>query len=361
VDKNQHDSNDTPHDAHAAILPVFERHITGEASAADEAALAQWVAEKPGRQRILDTLRAQWGAVPNLHDTDTAWARMAPRIGEAGPGERPSLLGQGSRRAAPRFASHLAPRRHSALWGVVAASAAAIIAAVTLHGRWSPEPPASAAPRVYATGPGQRAELHLPDGTRVTVAPDSRLRIAADFGTQRRDVYVEGEAYFEVVHDTARPFTVFAANASMRDIGTAFAVRSYSDDRAVRVVVRDGQVAMSGAGLLAAGDVGRLTSEGRTSVRHHANLQVLLGWVHGQLAFEDAPLAQVLHDLGRWYGVRAELADSSLAQLPFTGSLSDIAPSGAIDLVAATLGLHVRHAGTRLLLEKTSASPEATR
>jgi transmembrane sensor len=266
----------------------------------------------------------------------------------------------GARRATPKFVGHFTTRRSWVLRGVVAASAAAM-AVATFQWGWSPAPPAQAAARVYITEAAQRAELRLSDGTAVTLAPESRIRVAADFGTQRRDVYLEGEAYFDVVHDTTRPFTVFAANASVRDIGTAFAVRSYSDDRAVRVVVSDGSVAMSGAGLLTAGDVGRLTADGRTTVRHGTDVEVLLGWVHGRLAFEDAPLAQVLSDLRRWYGVRAEVADSSLARLPFTGSLAGAAPSSAVDLVAATFGLRVRQENGRTLLERADAKTEPAR
>jgi transmembrane sensor len=205
---------------------------------------------------------------------------------------------------------------------------------------------------VYATSVGQRADVRLPDGTRMLVAPESRVRRAADFGIQRRDVHVEGEAYFEVVHDSTRPFTVFAANTSTRDIGTVFAVRNYADEGVVRVVVAEGKVVMSGAGPLAAGDVGRLTAEGVASVRHGANAAALVGWTHGELAFEDAPLSQVLQDLRRWYGVDARVADPALGTLPFTGSLRGVPSAQGIELVAATLGLRLVRDGAQVVLSK---------
>jgi transmembrane sensor len=189
----------------------------------------------------------------------------------------------------------------------------------------------------------------------VLLAPESRVRAAADFGAQRRDVYVEGEAFFEVVHDSTRPFTVFAANTSTRDIGTAFAVRSYPGERAVRVVVSHGSVAMSGAGVLKRGDVGRLTDEGAVRVRHGADVDAMLGWTRGVLTFADAPLAQVLADVRRWYGARGpdvRLADAGLDSLPFTGSLEGVPPVQGIALVAATLGLRLEQQGGQVVLHR---------
>jgi transmembrane sensor len=165
-------------------------------------------------------------------------------------------------------------------------------------------------------------------------------------------VYLEGEAYFDVVHDQ-RPFTVYAGNASARDLGTAFSVRSYAEDSAVRVVVREGEVALSGVGRLAAGDVGRLTSRGEASLRQDADVDALLAWLDGRHGFVDAPLGDVLRELERWYGIEVTLADSALAALPFTGTVSGARPSAALDLVASTLGLTARREGDRVVLSRT--------
>jgi transmembrane sensor len=114
--------------------------------------------------------------------------------------------------------------------------------------------------------------------------------------------------------------------------------------------VREGLVAMSGAGLLAAGDLGQLAADGRASVRRRVDVSALLGWMDGRLSFEDAPLRQVLRDLRRWHGVDARVADSTLAELPFTGSLDNVSPVEAVRIVAATLGLRARQVGPSLMI-----------
>jgi transmembrane sensor len=122
----------------------------------------------------------------------------------------------------------------------------------------------------------------------------------------------------------------------------------------VRVVVREGAVALSGVGRLDAGDMGRLHAEGGATVERGVDVDALLGWLEGGLAFEDVPLGQVLQDLQRWYGVDVRLADSALASLPFTGSLSGLPPRAAVELVGATLGLRVRRDADALSLERVA-------
>jgi transmembrane sensor len=318
---------------------LLTRYVAGECSQAESAAVERWLDADPARQEQLAAARRLWdqaAALPPATRIDTMWQDLRRRMREGDPGAQPAQPGQ------PGRAWHI-PWRLAA-----AAGLAVIIGGVAIRAVRTPRLPE---PQVFASAARQRLNVRLGDGTRVLLAPESRLRLATDFGRQRRDVYVDGEAYFDVQHDSTRPFTVFAANSSTRDIGTAFAVRSYPQERAVRVVVREGQVALSGAGLLAAGDVGRLTAEGQATVRHHANIAAFLGWTEGHLVFEDAPLGQVLDDLRRWYGVEAQL-DSSLRSLPFTGSLRQVSPENAIALVAATVGLRARQTGTHVVLEK---------
>ncbi len=97
----------------------------------------------------------------------------------------------------------------------------------------------------YATGAGQRETVMLPDGTEFTLALASRLRVAADYADGDRQVVLDGEAFFNVAHDDAHPFSVRAQSAVALDIGTRFNVRAYNGDRAVRVIVSQGTVGVA--------------------------------------------------------------------------------------------------------------------
>lgn len=331
----------------------LDRYLAGESSPGERAVVRRYLDEHPELARTLHSyvrgLDAE-ASRPQPPDAAASFAALKRRIAEeeqvdAGPdGEvRRSARAPATRVAIPPAAS----RR----WGRAVRTGALVAAAVvaTVFYERSQHRPAPR-PRIYTTADGQRADVHLMDGTRVRIAPGSRLRVASDFGRERRDVYLDGEAYFEVAHDARRPFTVYAGNASARDLGTAFAVRAFPEDGAVQVAVRAGVVALSGVGRLAAGDVGRLGADGRASVEHGVDVDEVLAWTTGRLDFSDAPLRRVLADVHRWYGVDVGLSDTAFAELPFTGTLSDLTPSDAVALVAATLGMRVERDGERFVL-----------
>ena len=300
-------------------------------------------------QRHLDTIEgADSRPVP---PAPGSWARLRERMKEeerAADRSRTSLESAGPR---TRMAG---PRRQVARYVLAAAAVLVVAAGLSFGPRALVRHRLAAgtvAPRMYVTAPRERAELLLSDGTHVRLAPGSRLRVGADFGFDRRDVQLDGLAYFDVKHDRRRPFTVFARNASAVDIGTQFVVRAYAEDSVVQVAVRSGAVVFSGVGRLLAGDLGQLKPDGRVQRWHGVSIDSLLDWFNGRLAYRDAPLGRVLQDIRRWYDVDARVADLDLAALPFTGVLTEESSGAVVDRVAATLGLTVRRDSTGVVLQ----------
>jgi transmembrane sensor len=353
-----------PHDGLDPDL--LDRYLAGECSEAEAVVVRRWMMAHPDAARRLAEYLARLDdelAAPPPPTVAASWAAIQARVDAETPvGAHPSPTTAHDRRQATRAAAtrRLTRRRIGAL----AAAACAVLAAGLGYVASRERVPAArvTAPLTYTTHVRERSDLRLSDGTRVRLAPGSRLRVATDFGVERRDVYLDGEGYFEVVHDAARPFTVYAGNTSVRDIGTAFSVRGYAADSAVQVVVREGEVALAGVGRLVAGDAGRVAATGQTKVMRNVAVDSLLSWTAGRLVYGDAPLRLVLQDLRRWYGVDVQLADTATAALLFTGALADVAPEEAVEQVAATLGLDLRREGDRLVLapnpRKTPQAPQ---
>jgi len=346
---------------------LLDRYLAGECSEDEVATVRRYLMAHPeaarGLERFLNDLDAVDRTVQAPH-ADVAWNDFSARQRRTSAGDPRAV---GSRTTRTRALSVLMARTR--WWrspGVVATGlmAAGMIGIAVLRTKTPPPPVAPAAPRptpTFVTNNRERATLRLPDGTQVSLAPASRLRLAPDFGEERRDVYLDGEAYFDVPHDSLRLFTVFAGNASARDLGTQFLVRKYPEDLTVQVVVRKGAVAMSGVGRLGAGDLGRLDADGQASLRRNVALGTYFSWLDGRLVFRDTPLIDVLRALRRWHDVDVQLADSTLGSLPFTGTLTDASFRSSIDLVGLTLGLRVRRDGARVTLEPIeSRTPTAT-
>jgi transmembrane sensor len=232
----------------------------------------------------------------------------------------------------------------------LAACAAAVIVVVGAGGVFMREIPdrpsaqhASAqqatAPRAsvrqsYATAIGAQKKFTLADGSVVTLNTNSRIDV--EILGNRRDIHlVHGEAYFEVVHDKTRPFTVYANQYVVRDIGTAFAVhlldkclvnvRVTKGSVEIAARTREGEVA-DGArslGVIVAGhDVVFGQKIERAAVVSDAELGRKLAWRQGQLIYSGQPLAEVLADIGRYSDIEIELGDPALGKLPVGGAFS---------------------------------------
>ncbi len=192
----------------------------------------------------------------------------------------------------------------------------------------------TAAARQYVTGAGQRLSVTLVDGTQFTLAPASRLRVPIAYGSRARDLELDGEAYFAVVHDAARPFAVHVRGAVARDIGTGFDVRAYGVEP-VQVAVVEGEVAVGGSNVRA-GDVATVGAKGVT-VTHADDVAAVTAWTHGTLAFRDATLASVVAAVARWYDVDIHIPDQALNDRRLTAEFRD-AP---LDQVLGSLAVSV--------------------
>ena len=176
------------------------------------------------------------------------------------------------------------------------------------------------------TAIGEQRTFDLSDGSQVVLGTGSMLRLADGFGTSTREVFLEGQAFLRVKHDSTRPFVVNAGGTRATDLGTAFEVRAYPNE-GVRVAVTEGMVEVRRDGgvrdstVLQPGDVAEVPASGETVVRRQQNVERLLEWTRGQLVFENAELSDVGRDLERWYDV----------QVPLRGPVYPVPPLHARD------------------------------
>src|SRR2546427_187824 len=297
---------------------ALARYLDGTASPEDHAAVEAGIGTDPARRAAVATLQPAWDADARRlgapYDVDAAWRRFETRYG--------------------------GPKR-SGRWNL--AIAAAVVAAVMAAGAawWLGRDARSVAQapamREYATPRGRRAVLRLLDGTEITLNVDSRLRAPVTFAPRQRDVYLEGEAYFRVVHDAARPFVVHTGSGAIRDIGTRFGVRAYGDAAHERVAVVEGAVALAGTSLRA-GQVATRLRTGAVRVLRGAKVADEVAWTRGRLVFASVPLGEAAEALSRWYDLDVRVADPELSGRPGTGSYGDEPAAQVLTLITAAVG-----------------------
>jgi ferric-dicitrate binding protein FerR (iron transport regulator) len=264
-------------------------------------------------------------------------------------------------------------------------SAAAAIAVISLGAGWfltrraaTPSADEQGPPPMteLATLPGQRADLLLPDGSRVTLGMASRLRYPVRYAGNSRDLYLDGEAYFQVVRDTTMPFRVHTRRGVTEDLGTAFDVRAFGGGP-LAVVVAEGAVVLRSTPtgetdglresqvtdslLLSTADLGSIDAGGKLTLRRDVDVDSYLAWRQDRLVFRDAPLREVLERLHAWYGMDIELGDSTLAQRKFTATFDAEPASRVLDQLSLIVQVRYEHRGALTLVYPATQGRAATR
>lgn len=194
----------------------------------------------------------------------------------------------------------------------------------------------------FRTQRGQQQSLQLADSSTIELSTDSEVQVGVNYW-QRKVELVRGEAFFNVVHDAARPFVVTAANGSITDIGTRFDVRR--TDNAVEVAVEEGSVRIDAMGsqTLTASQMLAYDRQGQFVPAEDAAIAQRTAWRKGQLIFQNQPLDKVLAELERFHDVHLSLASPSLAKLKVSGTFHTDNLDNALNIITLTLPVEIRH------------------
>jgi transmembrane sensor len=204
-----------------------------------------------------------------------------------------------------------------------------------------------------ATPIAQDKVVNLKDGSKVTVGADSKLAVNLDVPGRREVVLNEGQAFFEVAHNPARPFYVIAGDAEIRVVGTKFDVSRTGNDVQVSVLEgrvevrrRSGKANAAGgpARILTAGEQSTLRPEVAASFAPERPASVTPGeWRSGRRYYVDGRLSDIVADANRYSDTEIRL-DPGLADIRMTTSFRTGDTAGLVANIEATLKLQSRRA-----------------
>ncbi|QNE41070.1 DUF4974 domain-containing protein [Hymenobacter sp. NBH84] len=286
---------------------LITRYLARQTSPAENERLATWVATSAENEQTFEQLKTVWQhsqTPPTPGATAAALRRLKAR---------PELVGQTLAQAPqPQLRSAKARRYRVAVWALLVL----VVAGVGIL--FYPTSPTTAAYRLARTAAGQQHTLRLPDGSRVTLAPQSQLRYPTRFAARSREVYLEGEAFFEVSKNPHRPFRVHSGALVTRVLGTRFNVDARPGAAQVAVSLVEGRVEVldqqttyqlaPGQQLLADRRTGRMYRQPFSADR-------VTGWRQRQLIFQNEKLADVADQIERLYGVKLVFADTATANV----------------------------------------------
>lgn len=328
---------------------ALARYVAGESGPREREEIARFLEANAREREVVERLsamidRARPASIPQ-GEIEAALSQMRRRM------HKPVV-------ATPRFArSPLGVSASS--WISMAAAVTGILAGSLLWLRSTARFDPQSAPAVaqhYRTVLGQADSLRLLDGTRVVLAPQSELIVPFGYGDSEREVELRGAAFFDVVHDDSRPFSVKSGGATIRDIGTVFTVRN-DVDGSLRIAVQEGAVLVQREGsstdegvLLHEGDLATMApGEGFIAKRGVVD-ENESAWTTGRLVFRDASLSDVSSELSRWYGVELQAADSVMASRHLTAEFRGEPLDQIVRELSLALGAVVDRRGDTLVV-----------
>ena len=321
-------------------------------SACDGAALDAWLAADTAHRVAYLRLRAAWAESGRLQALGAGLhaAGAPPRGHWHAP---PFITGHVARAAATPADTASTPLQSRR----VRVAGLAMVAACVLVAGWGWRAYQHVDAAAYRTAMGEVRTLQLADGSRATLASDSRVEVRLSRG-ERHVALTAGEAIFAVAKDSNRPFVVATNGHRVIAVGTRFSVRR--DDQDLRVAVTEGTVRLESesgddgpgpSALLPAGSVA-LVHGGDVLVRSLplADVERMLGWRDGLLAFRDTPLAEAAAEFNRYNVRKLAVADAETGGLRIGGSFRWDNEEGFVRLLEQGFPVRAEYAQDRILL-----------
>lgn len=377
---------------------LIQRYVTGRANEQERREIEDWMAQSYQNRKLVQEVRTVWDQSPREEfsaDVEKAWERFRyqnqhgrnsphskdpfhqtearfqpssglPQHGEISlhirSGKSQQKLGQSTVLRSPE--TDFFSRRPGRSW--IRYAAIFVLAACVglfIYSRYdagSDEP--SLADGVTAraleeivTDRGEKVRVTFSDGTNVMVNSATAIRFPKAFRADRREIYLDGEAYFEVAHNPDQPFIVHIGDAEVEVLGTEFNVRGWKEDAGVEVVVSGGSVSVKSHALDAGGESDVILTEGmRTKVARGAapgqpdHVQALhyILWTSGGIHFDGVPLHRVMRDLERQFNVEITTSYSSLLEIPYTGTFHHASLNEILEVIATSMEMGFRRDGS---------------
>jgi len=171
---------------------------------------------------------------------------------------------------------------------------------------------------------GGQYHLTLIDGTQVWLNSGSKLVYPSAFMHGERRVELTGEAYFEVVHNAAQPFSVKVKDEIIEDIGTHFNINAYDDEPVLKTTLIEGAVRVSEGSqqvMLRPGQASIGGIEGKVGLIT-ADPEEAIAWKSGYFLFNSENLASIMRKVSRWYNADVVFEDKKLEKQLFSGTIT---------------------------------------
>ncbi|MDD2243079.1 MAG: FecR family protein [Dysgonamonadaceae bacterium] len=168
----------------------------------------------------------------------------------------------------------------------------------------------------------QKKEVVLPDGSIVWLNKNSSIEYPNNF-ISNREVFLTGEAFFDVTKNNGKPFTVKTKELTVQVLGTRFVVTDYNDEKNAEAVLETGKIKLKveekgEVFTLQPGQMVTHNCENGETQLQNVDVHQFTDWIKNSLVFENTSMKNVITQLEKWYGIKIECTDEIILQTPVT-------------------------------------------
>ena len=334
----------------------------GEATPEEQLELNQHLSAFPEDLDLVKQIEAYWEVpmpavtAPGEEETTRAWDRVLHKM--ATPQAEEELPRSGKLRRILTYAGAIA--------------ACLIMAMTGIHWWQKLQTPTAPQKSIVSTKNGCKSTVELPDGTKVWLNADSRIKYDENYGKENRELTLSGEAYFDVAHDAQKPFILHTGKMDIKVLGTAFNVKAYPGEHTSEAALIRGSIEVTFPGrpqeklilkprdkiLLFNKDISPVKDTARmvhaTEVERPAimvsSIQyapadsaiIETSWVNNRLIFRKKEFEELAKDIERWFNVTVQVKDTSILSKQFTGTFSNESITDALDALSLSYPFHYK-------------------
>ncbi len=311
---------------HPANMRLMIKYLSGSISEEEKTELNSWLESDQKNKKLFTALKQAWNSQEKIDkkiDLKMAWNRLSQKAGVTLAFEEYQINTK-----TPHFRNN---RTYSKYGSQILRYAAVLLitaSVVFMLKNIRQKAPIPAQQEVIVQF-GNQSNIILPDGSRVILDAGSKLSFPKNFEGNTRKVHLYGEAYFEVNHNTAKPFIIYANKGIITVVGTKFNVRAWKfENDEVKVAVAEGTVSLcanttnnKGSVIINKGKMSYLTdSDLKARIPEKVNIESHLAWMQRDLILKNTPLEEVLDRLSRWYNLQFELPSHVYNKVKVTGT-----------------------------------------
>lgn len=322
-------------------LEILLKHLNGESTAEEEKILNAWILENEENQREYNAVKEIW-TTPDFDfpkpDTAEALRIVKERLNIATDQERNNIYSINSTIAKKSILESIFSTQFIRAAALIIIAAGAIFYFFNLF---------NSTKMVDINVRLKNIEkLALNDGTIVTLDAGSEFSYPENFDGKLREVFLKGEAYFEVAENKNKPFVVHARNAVITVLGTKFDVNAWENNKRVDVALVEGKVSLhsedSGGKdkvVLSEGQISRLADNGIPTKPEPANVTEYISWMNREKYFSNTSISEVANQIERWYGVQLKFPDKIDLSARISIQIKDLPVEDVVELFSAVLDL----------------------